>query len=419
MELLEICVEIMRGRASTLDDMNMKTMKNVLSKAGCIRFLLAACLGMTLTGCEPEPVTLDIVGIYPAQGAAVAPGSITFSWLSNGYGDYRFRLGNAEMSTILLDTVLSVNTLTIAPELDRAATYHWEVTQGLARLDRDFIAADLATLRLESPANGAVLPLTGNTFTWKSNSQGPFRFRLIDSTTTQILVDQNIYGASVTPAITLDPNTRYYWDVRVENLTATANFITANVAQINLLAPTSGSIVGPCCDLLFQWQSSLQAPYQFRLTRGPANTLLLDSLISATSYNWHAGMAPGMNHVWQVSKGAQQASWAFRVQALEELFPAPINGTWYTQHVDLLGVVTSNSYPGSITVSNLSQGTYGRVGNGNPIPFSGVTLQAANYMIGDSLNYEKIEVYFGVNQVIYEYRTTIGGVTDRGRFVGQ
>lgn len=399
--------------------MNMKTMKNVLSKAGRIQLLLAAWLGLALTGCEPEPVSIDIVGIYPAQNAEVAPGSITFSWLSNGYGDYRFRLGNAEMSTILLDTILSVNTLTIAPELDRAATYHWEVTQGPARLDRDFVAADVATLVLESPANGAILPLSGNTFTWRSNSQGPFRFRLLDSTATQVLVDQNIYGTSVTPAITLDPNTPYTWDVRVDNKTASAAFTTANVAQITLLAPASGSTVGPCCDLLFQWQSTLQAPYQFRLTRGPASTLLLDTLISATSYNWHAGMAPGMNHVWEVSKGAQQASWAFKAQALEELFPAPIDGTWYTQRVDALGGVTNNSYPGVVTLSNLSQGAYARVGNGNPIPFSAVSLQAANYFVGDSLNYEKLDVYFGVNQVIYEYRTTIGGVTDRGRFVGQ
>jgi len=81
--------------------------------------------------------------------------------------------------------------------------------------------------------------------------------------------------------------------------------------------------------------------------------------------------------------------------------------------------VTTNSYPGAITVSNLSQGAYGRVGNGNPIQFSGVSLQAANYMVGDSLNYEKIDVYFGVNQVIYEYKTTVAGATDRGRFVGQ
>ena len=399
--------------------MNMKTMKNALYKVSRIQFILAAWLGLALAGCEPEPVNLDIVGIYPAQNAEVAPGSITFSWLSNGYGDYRFRLGNAEMSTILLDTILSVNTLTIAPELDRAATYRWEVTQGPARLERDFVAADVATLSLESPSEGAVLPLTGNTFTWKSNSQGPFRFRLGDSTLTQVLVDQNIYGSSVTPAVTLDPNTRYRWEVRVDNKTATATFTTANVSQITLLAPASGSTVAPCCDLLFQWQTSLPAPYGLRLTRGAANTLVLDTLISGTSFNWQAGTAPGMTHVWAVSKGAQQASWAFKAQALEELFPAPINGTWYTQHIDALGVITTNSYPGAITVSNLSQGAYGRVGNGNPIQFIGASIQAANYMVGDSLNHEKLDVYFGTNQVIYEYRITVGNVTDRGRFVGQ
>lgn len=378
------------------------------------------CLGLvllTMPGCEQEIAPTEIVAIYPAANATVAPGGITFKWISNGIGAYRFRLGNAEMSTVLLDTVLTDDSLRVDLPLQRKTTYRWEVTQGAAQLSQTFVSADVATLTLLRPLAADSLALSGNTFAWASNAQGPFRFRLGDPDMTTVLVDQNVSALSYTPPISLSPNTAYRWEVRVEDQTASALVHTANVPLIVLLAPAPTATVPPCCALTFSWQSLLTPPFEFRLGMQAPFTGLLDTTIVGTSWTYEGGLAPGMTYFWEVQQGSALARRTLRVQPLEEMFPAPLPGTWYTQHFDQATGLTSQTYPGSITVNNASAGAFGRVGSGTLIAFESVDASQVRYYLGDSLNFEKLDVYFGTNQVIYEYRTTSGPSFDRGRFV--
>jgi hypothetical protein len=384
------------------------------------KVLSAILLGLSvliMSGCEQKVALNEIIAIYPAANAEVAPGSIPFKWISNAFGPYHFRLGNAEMTTVLVDTVLNEDSLRIDLPLQRKATYRWEVTQGTAKLSQTFVAADVATLALLSPLAGDSLPLTGNTFFWASNSAGPFRFRLGDASMTNILVDQNVSALSYTPVITLAPNTAYRWEIRVEDQTASELVHTANVPLITLLAPAASATVPPCCALAFDWQSILPSPFQFRLGMSAPFTGLLDTTIAGTSWVYGGGLAPGMTYFWEVQQGAALARQTLRVQPLEVMFPSILPGTWYTQRFDPVTGLSSQTYPGAITVSNVNNGAYGKVGTGNPIQFASVNASLARYYVGDSLNYERLDVFFGSNQVIYEYRITNGNTFDRGRFV--
>lgn len=389
-------------------------MKLFRLKANTAVFLLFVLLGFT--ACEQETVGTEIVGIYPAANAEVAPGGITFKWISNGFGNYRFRLGNADMSTILVDTTLAENSLYVNLLLTRAATYHWEVQQGTALLARNFIAADQATLSLVSPTDGTVIQLSGTTFTWASNAQGPFRFRLGDSTLSTVVVDQNVYALSVTPSITLTPNTTYRWEVRVEDKAVSALVRTASASLITLLTPAQGATVLPCCGQQFTWQSLLQAPFEFRLGSAAG---LLDTTIQGTSWMYVNSFAPGMPYYWEVQKGGEVERRDLSVTPLEVMFPAAINGTWYINHYDPINGSSTQTHAGVITISNVSAGNYAKVGNGNPINFEFTNTSLVRYAVGDSANYEELEVYYGNNQVIYEWRNTVGTTVDRGRFVSQ
>ena len=194
--------------------------------------VLLAALVLSLWACERDTVSTEIVGIQPAQGAEVTPGTLQFKWVSNGYGDFRFRLGTADMQVILLDTVLSASQLTITPSLVRGAGYRWEVQQGGAQLAREFATADIATLSMVQPVPADSMPLTGNTFAWNHYTQGPFRFRLGDPGMVNVLVDTTISGRSYTPSYRLDPGVRYQCEVSVNGEVASAQFTSISIQQL-------------------------------------------------------------------------------------------------------------------------------------------------------------------------------------------
>jgi hypothetical protein len=212
--------------------MTKHRLKRNFAHAPGIKILLCLLLSLSLWACERDTIATEIVGLSPAQGAEVTPGAIHFKWVSNGYGDYHFRLGTADMQVILLDTVLSASELRVMPGLVRGAAYHWEVTQAGAELARDFVTADIATLLLLSPAEGAALPLTGNTFTWEHFSQGPFQFRLGDSGMAHLLVEETVTGHSYTPNFTLQPGGSYQWEVATPGEVASARFKGMSLQQL-------------------------------------------------------------------------------------------------------------------------------------------------------------------------------------------
>jgi hypothetical protein len=212
--------------------MHQHHIKFNFAQAPSIAFLFCLLLGLGLSACERDAVTVDVVGLQPAQNAIIAPGSIHFSWVTNGAGDCRFRLGTADMQTILLDTLVASSQLTITPELVRGAAYRWEVTQGFAKLARDFTAADVSSLLVRSPADGAVLPLTGNTFSWESPSQGPFQFRLGDSGMVHVYVEETVGGHAYTPAIALQPGASYQWEVSQPGQLISATFKAKTIQQL-------------------------------------------------------------------------------------------------------------------------------------------------------------------------------------------
>lgn len=194
--------------------------------------LFGLLLILSLWACERDTINTEIVGISPAQGAEVTPGTLQFKWVSNGQGDFRFRLGTVGMQEILLDTLLSASSLTVTPSLVRGAAYHWEVTQAGAELAADFVAADVNTLFLTSPADGATLPLNGNTFTWDHYTQGPFLFRLGDSGMVHVFVEETVSGHSYTPSFALLPGGSYQWEVVAAGEVATASFKGMSMQQL-------------------------------------------------------------------------------------------------------------------------------------------------------------------------------------------
>lgn len=212
--------------------MHKHQLKFSFAQAHKITLLFCLLLVFGLSACERDVVTVEVLGLQPAQNAEIAPGSIHFSWVSNGAGDFRFRLGTSDMRTILLDTLVASNQLTIRPELERGAAYRWEVIQGPAKLVRYFTAADDRTLFVASPAQGAVLPLNGNTFTWDSPSLGPFLFRLGDSGMVNVYVEETVNGHSYTPALILEPGATYQWEVSQPGQLISARFTAKTIQQL-------------------------------------------------------------------------------------------------------------------------------------------------------------------------------------------
>jgi hypothetical protein len=202
------------------------------AQAQMTKSLCGLLCSLSLWACEQDTVSVELVGVQPAQNAEVPQGQVTFSWISNGFGDYHFRLGTEDMQVILLDTVVASSQLTLAPALVRATGYHWEVTQGPAKLVRDFVTTDENTLFLVSPLNGAVLPLTGNTFTWESWSQGPFQFRLGDSGMVHVYVDETVTGHAYTPSISLQPGGSYQWEVSQPGQLITSRLRAMSIQQL-------------------------------------------------------------------------------------------------------------------------------------------------------------------------------------------
>jgi hypothetical protein len=80
--------------------MHEHPLKSSLAQARKITLWFCLLLGLGLSACDRDVVTIEGLGRQPAQNAEIAPGNIQFSWVSNGTGDSHQGVGNGSYTQI-------------------------------------------------------------------------------------------------------------------------------------------------------------------------------------------------------------------------------------------------------------------------------------------------------------------------------
>jgi hypothetical protein len=191
---------------------------------------------------------------------------------------------------------------------------------------------------LSTPANGAIGVVGTPTFTW-TPSAGSTTYTVQVSTdsgfSTFVVNASGIGATSLSPAVTLDPGTVYFWrvfaeatsgNVGAEGIPWTFTTVAPVPGAFTMSAPPSGSTDVPTLPT-YSWNASLgAASYRLQVsTDSGFGTLVVDQAgIGTTSASPAAPLATSTTYFWQVLAEsssvtpASGAPWSFTTQA-----PAP------------------------------------------------------------------------------------------------
>lgn len=381
--------------------------------------LLVSFFALSLLACERDQVNTEVVAIYPAAGRVVPGRDLTFKWIGNGYEKYHFRFGNADLSKVLVDSILTGTSFQLTEWLPPGEFYRYEVSQGQALVSVPFRTESTPILELLSPAPSSTLPMYGAEFKWHCNAPGPYRFKLIKERDGMVVVDTATVASGYVLHHYLDPSESYKWKVSRAGVAAEATVQSSSAALLTLLSPTAGDVVQVCCGLVFRWSTVLPPPYRLVVSKTGATNPVLDIMAQDTEFVCNYGFLPAANHTWRVEVGNTTANDNFDVERLEQMWPNPITGTTTTTHYDETNGFSTTTSPGSITLSTASDNSSAVIGNGALIPRSFNNGSYVEFYTGDSNNYQRLQVYYDPPQVIYTFRTGGIGVWDEVRFVGQ
>ena len=381
--------------------------------------LLVPIITLGLFACERDQVNTEVVAVYPAAGKVVPAREITFRWIGNGYEKYHFRFGNADLSTVRIDSTLSGTSMEVSEWLEPGRSYRFEVRQGQAFVSVPFTTESIYYLELLSPAPSSTLPMYGAEFKWRCNAAGPYQFKLSKVSDGAVVVDTATMASSYVLHQYLNPAESYLWQVSRAGVAAEATVLSATGSLLTLLAPAANTTIQPCCGDVFRWRTVLPPPYRLVITQSGAATATLDTTLQDTEFVSYLGLLPAANYDWRVEAGATTANQGFDVQRLEQMFPGPINGTIDWTHYDDFNGYSYGSSVGTHTIANASDYTGAVVDNGSLIPLVNITSSRVRYKIGGGNNFSTLEVYFAPRQVVYTHRTGGVGIWDETRFVGQ
>gem|GEM_PF-975114 len=264
----------------------------------------------------PNPLT-------PADNSTNLPLNIKFTWdkpeTSERYGIQVSKSMNFS-PTVVSQSGLTVDNLTITNELEPNTTYYWRVNATSSRGTSfwskalTFLTGDLgpAAPALVSPLNGAFNQPVKVTLNWQTTAKA--KYYLVQAADNPQFVkpvaDEGKVTGTTHELNLLKRGMTYYWHVAASNDTSrsawskTWSFTVAKLAPTeapNLLSPANNILDAPL-KLTFDWDTVARAEgYDFQLTDKSdfdTDPLIYDSLLVSNS-KWVSDLKPSTIFSWR------------------------------------------------------------------------------------------------------------------------
>ncbi len=222
-----------------------------------IRILCTILLLLSLNGCEDfieKNISKKTVNILtPGDGYNSSDLTIDFWWDKlEGAEQYKLQIVQPSFLSIqkfILDTILSDNHFAVSLI---SGQYEWRIKAINNGSETEYsyrtfsidsiISLSSQTVILTSPLNGLESKNTTVVFKWDAViSASNYRFRLIDSTSLNIIVDTLLTGNSISRILS---ESVYKWMVRAENATSSTLY-SERILRIDLTPPSVSSLQSP------------------------------------------------------------------------------------------------------------------------------------------------------------------------------
>jgi len=258
--------------------------------------------------------------LQPANRSVNVLPSLLLQWTRSSYPPpYRLQLSaDSTFSSILLDTLISPDTLLLLTREQNHQTFFWRIQS--ARSIHQSVWSEVWSwsnevvppsppLRLLPSDHGANVPLTPRLRWMKTVGAQRYRVRLSTDSLQTALVADTLFADTSYQTAPLNYLSTYYWTVQAENFagasTPAAAWTFTSVIQAPevpaLLSPAEGDSNQPSLPLL-SWSSSARADsYRVRVSTDTAMTppLLFDATVAETTA-WFSGAGSLETCFWSV-----------------------------------------------------------------------------------------------------------------------